>query len=115
MTEKKWRLLNIGEVVPQNAQVYDPDKQAWERSNQHSFTMAEGHWPRRVLIEPEEAKAKAPSTPPTSAPSVQLVVTLDDETKTLLADLRRDLIVALDNLTTEVKHLKDRSSGYFRG
>jgi len=108
MTDKQWRLLCIGEVVPKNSEVYDPDKQAWERSNQHSFKLGEGHWPRRVPIEPQPAQA--PSTP-----SVQLVVTLDDETKTLLADLRRDLIVALDNLTTEVKRLKDRSSGYFRG
>lgn len=108
MTEKQWRLLNIGEIVPKNAQVYDPDKRAWAPVDHHSFTLEEEHWPRRVPIEPQPAQA--PSTP-----SVQLVVTLDDETKTILADLRRDLIVSLDNLTTEVKRLKDRPSGYFRG
>jgi hypothetical protein len=61
------------------------------------------HLPRRVPLEPQPAQAQ------------HVVVTLDDETKTILADLRCDLIVSLNNLTTEVKRLKDRSSGHFRG
>jgi hypothetical protein len=93
MTDKQWRLLCVGEIVPKNAEFYDPDEDTWESVATNEYKLYEKHRPVRVPIEPQPAQAQ------------HIMVTLDDETKKILSGLRRDLTGLRQDLIISLRRL----------
>jgi hypothetical protein len=103
MTTKKiayYRLLNVGEVIPEGAEFHgnDPDTgfYTWIQTTFVGSVVTEESDPYRVPVYEDELAPK----------ETKVIVSLDDETKKLLKDIAQDVNAQLRGLNDYLKGVK---------